>query len=812
MSVPTDLRVLCRRLASTPADDLPRFCPVLVSHVLRCGEPLSAAQEAKGKDKTSEAPVLVHRLKTHITTLLTGKSPAGRFAAVCLIKAVIDVGGWETLKASDPWIRGLISVLQKPDPLASKELCIVTLTRIYMLLQDYPTLVREMATPTLPSFITACLQLVKPPASGKPLRISAAVAETIASALSKLIVLYPTTMRPFRAQIIAIFSAYVAPTCSDPLVAPQTLKESARRLLILLHCTAPKDGSGEDWIRAMRLSVKSCHATADQVFRAVHESWESSTGYISQPVRTDLEPCGGGVSADEFPSWTGLQAGAERLVGLLEFLAEHFRTPTKSAVAVSLGELLDLTSRITLITPPGSDDAVELNASIGRDEKAELWSVLRDIHAAVMRLHAAIVQRLGDGALPLATDILDQIARIFKSSRNVRSVREATYTLAKEVLLLSGPMLPRLTVDSAAPVIQSCCQDLLRAAGHSEDKPQVAAPASAPTSTTSSNSNSNGSKKGSNGRPHPQQNVTGNADAFLGPPSGTTNPTATPSPFSTSSSPDHGDATAAAAAALLPLLLSHLPQRHLSPEARGLVDRTAILAGSRPAMLASCLHPYKDSRGRHYASILPFLVGQFPRDQAVEVLRTNLLRAGAGATASNATPYATAGAWADDNDDNDMHDEDEDAAAAAAAGKPDDASMANGDGEDAAEKETAATAAEATPKTSGFGGWAPSTDAAAVAAAGIDANGNGNADMDVDSAIIAPLSPLKRKSDGAGRLGTAAKKQQRAKPAPTAEAEDDGSGSDNDDGSESSSVQIDMTIDDDDEEEEEEEEEEGGEE
>ena len=112
MSLPPDLGVLCRRLASTPADDLPRFCPLLVSHVLRCGEPLSSSQEAKGKDKLAEAPVLVHRLRTHITTLLTGKSPAGRFAAVCLIKAVVDVGGWESLRSSDPWIRGLIAVLQ----------------------------------------------------------------------------------------------------------------------------------------------------------------------------------------------------------------------------------------------------------------------------------------------------------------------------------------------------------------------------------------------------------------------------------------------------------------------------------------------------------------------------------------------------------------------------------------------------------------------------------------------------------------------------------------------------------------------------
>lgn len=112
MSIPPELQVLCRRLVSTPVEDLPRLCPVLVSHVLRCGGPLSAVPEPKAKDKASEAPILVHKLRTHITTLLTGRSASGRFAAVCLVKAVIDVGGWESLRASEPWIRGLISILQ----------------------------------------------------------------------------------------------------------------------------------------------------------------------------------------------------------------------------------------------------------------------------------------------------------------------------------------------------------------------------------------------------------------------------------------------------------------------------------------------------------------------------------------------------------------------------------------------------------------------------------------------------------------------------------------------------------------------------
>ncbi|KAG7290450.1 hypothetical protein NEMBOFW57_000452 [Staphylotrichum longicolle] len=54
-------------------------------------------------------------------------------------------------------------------------------------------------------------------------------------------------------------------------------------------------------------------------------------------------------------------------------------------------------------------------------------------------------------------------------------------------------------------------------------------------------------------------------------------------------------------------------------------------------MLASCLHPYRDSRGRFYPSILPFLVRRFPADQAVEVLRSNLVRGGGSGGGGNRT-------------------------------------------------------------------------------------------------------------------------------------------------------------------------------
>lgn len=110
--LPPDLRVLSRKLTSIPPAQLPHSLPSLVNHVLRCREPLSAPQDQKLKDNAPESALLVHKLKTSITTLLNGRSREARFAAIGLVKAVVDVGGWEVLRGSEPWVRGLLSIVQ----------------------------------------------------------------------------------------------------------------------------------------------------------------------------------------------------------------------------------------------------------------------------------------------------------------------------------------------------------------------------------------------------------------------------------------------------------------------------------------------------------------------------------------------------------------------------------------------------------------------------------------------------------------------------------------------------------------------------
>jgi hypothetical protein len=659
-----------------------------------------------------------------------------------------------------------------------------------MLLQGYQTLIREMATPTLPDYVTACLQLIKPPASGKPLRVPAAFVDTVACSLSKLVVLYPTTMRPSATQIKTSFKAYIAPTSSDSLVVPKNLRESSRKLFILLSYTAAKNGSSDEWVKAIRSSILDCHSTVDQVFRAVRESWESTTGYRSQSVHTGTDPSGGGEAVDELPSWTGVQAGAERVIGLLDFLAEYLNNPTKAPVTLPLGELLDLTARITLVTPPSStsEDSIETNPAISRDEKAELWSVLPDIHNTVLRLHCALIRRLDVNAVPLATDILDQTVRVSNASRHIPSLRETAYTLTKALLPLSGPALPKLTVDSLTPLIQSSCHDILLATGHLDPNP-VQPPQNGTTTTTNPK--------------QPQQKPTSsnttNADAYLTPSSSSsTFPPLTPT---------HLTATTD----LLPLFLSHLPQQHLAPDLRGLVDRTAILSHNKAAMLASCLHPYRDSRGRFYPSILPFLVRQFPLDQGVEVLRGNLVRGGVGRAGHGL------GHNGDDGGEWDLTAGLEDLLADRQLREEEDEVM--GEGEKDREEGVKSDGAAKTAAAAAGGAWgvemdvdaAPDVPAVPEAVnpfATVTEQTGAGAQEKGEEDPVRPIPPLKRKSEQFETAASSRPKRVDTKKAAAAqqpqvavvEKEDESS----DDSDSEGSVQIDMTLDDEEDEEEDE--------
>ncbi|KAM0324355.1 hypothetical protein ACHAQA_008136 [Verticillium albo-atrum] len=599
MSLPPDLRVLCRRLTSTPPAQLPHSIPAFIGHVVRCRDILSTPHDPKAKDGANEAYMLVHKLKTIITTLLNGKSSAGRFTGVTLVKAVIDVGGWECLRESGPWVRSLLSIIQKNDPVAVKELCVVALIRIYTLVNGFQTLTREIATPTIATFFNACLQLVKQPSAGERLKTPLYLVETILDAFSTLQPLYPATCRPFNKDIRAAIRPYLAPTSSDDVLVPKSLQRASRRVAISIHnTTAGKSGPSDEWAKFATELPKDFHLCADQVFRAVQEGWESSQPLTRSTINYDGPPQGD--DSPQLPAWKGVRAGGDRLIGFFRLMADTLRYPTKGFGTIPVGAFLDTVSRVSLISRRGKsqtwEQALETHSAVGREEKEELWSIMANIHIAALELLQTLFARLQHSALPLASESLDSIVLILKSGIDNPVVRVAAYKTLDDMLPIVGAGMTKAAVDAVGVVMLSCCRDLQQEAGH-------LAAAAPPSSKPDSGAKKNG--------------IAANADLFL--PQQQAEAGSTPANTS-SLSEDHR----AAAETLLATLLATIPQRRLKPGLRGLLDQTAILSESRDAMLASVLNPYINEAGKSYASILPHLSRRFPHDQGVEVLRSNI--------------------------------------------------------------------------------------------------------------------------------------------------------------------------------------------
>lgn len=464
-----------------------------------------------------------------------------------------------------------------------------------MLLHQYQTLVREIATPTFPGFAETChsiLESTTTDLSGSNLNL----VETICDSLSSLVPLYSATFRPFSSRFMAAIRPLFAPTSSSSFFIPFTLQVAARRLAILQHYVAAKTGGADEWAKHIDDVMKEIHHAADQIFRAVDEPSESTAGGSKAQIIQEAEPSGGPPTS-KYPPWSGIQAGSQRLIGLLHYLADCLLYSTKGAVVIPIGKIRDTISRICLIARqhPKSqswEQALPTNAAIGREEKEELWSVLPDIHIATLRLVQNTMARLDEDTIPIALELLDHTVRVFNSGMSLPSLRCTAYKSLISAIAVVGPTLSKPYVEALGTAIGACCRDLQEDVGYLRQTSKTA------SSTTETKKNG----------------ASANADLFL------KKPDAASETPTNNLEKEHRDA----ASNLLSLFLSHLPPTHLKPSLRGLLDQTAVLTKDREAMVSSVLNPFTDPRGRRYPSVLPHLTQMFPQDQTLEVLRTNL--------------------------------------------------------------------------------------------------------------------------------------------------------------------------------------------
>lgn len=605
----TTLRVITQRLAFTPAWQLPNIVVHLASSLTTCKAILATSDSRHQRNDGSDAAILVHKFKTQLSALLQDKNPEARWGAIVLIKATVETGGWEVQRGCGAWVRGLISILSKSDPPTTKQLCIIALTRIFLLVEEHQSLVREITTPSLPGFITSCLNLVKSmtaPEGTKKISCYDTTLNTILQSFCKLLSHHPTLFRPFLTQIRSLILPLIAATPSNlifdedleqrPFASETCVAHSSRHLFVLLSSCAPKNNSAEDWAESLHSIVKSLHRTADRAFRAVVEDWEPSASRVllSGKLPHDFADIVSSLDEDDsgLPAWRGIHAGVERIDGLLHILKVFLTTPTKLSVRIPVGAFIDATERILSIPPPFGESETEysgptVNPEAGKEERDGLWTGLPLIHITALEVLSLLILRLGRSSAIASHVILERSLWVFEAERSNSYVRATIYKLVSDILRVLGWSLPKTIAPLLSNCVKICCEDLVPS--KDQAMPADVSAAFVPRQTLNS--------------------ASMNADSYLS------------FPTRSASLSENLQEIETAAASLLSVSVSHLPKEFFSYSLRAQIDRTAVLIKSKSMMLASVLNPPTRRKGaREPSSVMPLLAREFPCSLEVEAL------------------------------------------------------------------------------------------------------------------------------------------------------------------------------------------------
>lgn len=596
-----ELRVLLSinsLLAETTPNRIPQLVPRITQQLTTCKTIFNSAE---GSSKTkSDIGVTIHKFKTKLSSFLNDRSVEARWAATVLIKSAIEIGGWEMLKDCKGWVTGLIANLKKPDPPSSKKNAMIALTRIFMLSKDYPSLTREVTTPSLQPFVGACLNHFQHNKTEWAIRqtlYQRALLETMLECFSLLIPRHPTTFRTVVSQIRAIAILVISQSSpktgnEDPTwLAPVNVRtmKLGQRVFIQLHLCAPKNGAAEEWDSTHELVVRSIHVVANEIFRAVTEFWTTSSD-MPRPNRSaelashPFYPHADGLGN---PGWVGIAAGVERMISLLGLLQQYIDTPTSADVSLRLGLVCSLLTRLFSVTVPRPSDGTQLhgldtfNKQVSAKEREELFSSLPRIHAAAIHLVRAIVRRFGLGSMPLCPVFLDQLVWVFEAEHADMELREATYNALTEILKAIGPSLSTCKVGQMEMLAKHCSSDAII-------------------------SDSITTKRESSSAVIPKTNGT---TTTIDPTSIMETPTERSAPATSY------DALQLAARTLISTILLKIPAEKIPQSVRDRLDNAAVSSGDEQALTASALNPPPLR-----SSILPSVASIHPESLQVEAI------------------------------------------------------------------------------------------------------------------------------------------------------------------------------------------------
>ncbi|KAL8685463.1 MAG: hypothetical protein Q9224_005807 [Gallowayella concinna] len=340
--------------------------------------------------------------------------------------------------------------------------------------------------------------------------------------------------------------------------------------------------------------MEMTHATADSVFRALHEDWEPME-QIDRNKRTDHLTLTGTVRSQgtesELPEWKGISAGLERIDGLILTVQAHLIFPTTFATNTPIGKLIDLIDRVLSALPPQdnpSSDSVQasgIRPEIGKDERETLWTWLPQLHVSALGVLERLIVRFKEGSVAINHQLLRHVLWIFEHEHSHTQVREAVYRVMALMLPHCGPGLPHMAASSLTSCLRRCCKELV------------------PIQEASSSTNSDMATSIA-----PAEKSPTNADAYVQVTGSSSVNIYRPSQLQRE------------AEELLYAALTHLPLGFLPASIRCKIDQTAVLIQSNVLLQASVLHPPFRRKGMQLASVMPMLARQFPQSHGTEAI------------------------------------------------------------------------------------------------------------------------------------------------------------------------------------------------
>lgn len=573
------LRAIANRLTSTSVDDLTCQVGHLATSIANCQDILQS------QNLTNDQSIVVHKLKTRTSSLLQDRTLEGRFCGIVVVRALVEAGGLVVLSETGSWIRALISCLNKPDPWEVKRICLTTITRIYVLTTSIQSVVREVTTPTLPVFIAASLSAIKPPTSnqdGTVIRALSPLLPAVLSSWSALIKHFASTFRPYVGSIKSICLSLVSDRSCE-----RHVQKKAIDVLSILHFCAPRNTPAMEWSQMYSQMIEAAHDTSDLVFRAIEVDWTPTIPRITKVTRKQKVasiPTTLTTDVSGLEKWTGVSEGFQRLSAHLTMLQALLTNSHYQEVDLPLGNLLDLTSRLSAVTFPTSKFTLRANAEVAREEREEMWLGLPTIHVAVLKLFTALVLSFGEMLYPICNEMVSQLWEIFESSCANQDVRSAAYELLRALLDAHLALINKSDSSAVKRLVAYCCADIM----------------------SYSLREKLGNSHLTNGKVNAKTlNI---ADALIM--NGTTSENAT------DNAPALSHEIYVTAHDLLPTLFTYAPLNLLEGGSaiRAQLDSTSILLEHRDGILASVLKPYQpplNAKSNRSAqpnpSILPFL-------------------------------------------------------------------------------------------------------------------------------------------------------------------------------------------------------------